>query len=63
MKAPEKLHTGCINLRPPELRWQSGRLLTARSSVRSRVEALFFSIMNIYKKNGVRWNANLSKKS
>merc|ERR1711888_317204 len=24
---------------PPELRWQSGRLLTDRSSVRSRVEA------------------------
>ena len=41
-KAPEELHTGCTNLRPPELRWQSGRLLTARSSVRSQVEALFF---------------------
>ena len=27
---------------PPELRWQSGRLLTARSSVRSRVEAHYF---------------------
>ena len=27
---------------PPELRWQSGRLLTARSSVRSRVEAHIF---------------------
>ena len=27
---------------PPELRWQSGRLLTARSSVRSRVEAQCF---------------------
>ena len=29
---------------PPELRWQSGRLLTARSSVRSRVEAHHFSL-------------------
>ena len=26
---------------PPELRWQSGRLLTDRSSVRSRVGASF----------------------
>ena len=30
------------DVRPPELRWQSGRLLTARSSVRSRVEAHIF---------------------
>ena len=30
------------DVRPPELRWQSGRLLTARSSVRSRVEAHYF---------------------
>ena len=30
------------DVRPPELRWQSGRLLTARSSVRSRVEAQCF---------------------
>ena len=37
-----KLHIGFFTLRPPELRWQSGRLLTARSSVRSRVEANYF---------------------
>ena len=37
-----KLHIGFFTLRPPELRWQSGRLLTARSSVRSRVEAFIF---------------------
>ena len=34
------------DVRPPELRWQSGRLLTARSSVRSRVEAHYFFLSN-----------------
>ena len=34
----------CGDCVPPELRWQSGRLLTDRSSVRSRVEAHSFCI-------------------
>ena len=39
---PKSLMGAALEFRacvPPELRWQSGRLLTARSSVRSRVEA------------------------
>ena len=53
-----KLEIGRTTARPPELRWQSGRLLTARSSVRSRVEAHSFFFLNYYtKKFGVGRNA------
>ena len=31
---------------PPELRWQSGRLLTDRSLVRSQVVAVSFSLLD-----------------
>ena len=53
-KALGKLHIGYPTLRPPELRWQSGRLLTARSSVRSRVEAFIFFNHEYLKKSLVR---------
>ena len=39
---------------PPELRWQSGRLLTARSSVRSRVEAHLLFTFFFFQSPGLR---------